>query len=95
MAMHGYIINKQDNNKYPLCNVRLMVDRILWDCKETEAERLRANIQKNIWYKGKYGMKPTYRIRKKNWFLPRHIHNMKEQNKNEIGKNQKEELKKN
>jgi hypothetical protein len=49
MATHGYIINKQNNNKCPVCNVRLTVDHILWDCKETKAERQRANIQNNIW----------------------------------------------
>jgi hypothetical protein len=45
----GYIINRQDN--------RLTVDHILRDCKETEAERQRANIQNNIWDKGKDEMK--------------------------------------
>jgi hypothetical protein len=68
MATHGYIINKQDNNDCPFCNVRLTVDHILWDCKETEAERQRANDQNNIWDKRKEGMK-------------QHIDNMKEQNK--------------
>jgi hypothetical protein len=68
MATHGYIINKQDNNGCPFCNVRLTVDHILWDCKETEAERQRANDQNNIWDKRKEGMK-------------QHIDNMKEQNK--------------
>jgi hypothetical protein len=48
MVTHGYIINKQDNNKCPFCNVRLSVDHILWECKETEGERQRANIQNNI-----------------------------------------------
>jgi hypothetical protein len=48
MATHDYII-KQDNNECPYCNVRLTVDHILWDCKETETERQRANIQNNIW----------------------------------------------
>jgi hypothetical protein len=28
MATNGYIINKQDNNECPLCNVRLTVDHI-------------------------------------------------------------------
>jgi hypothetical protein len=51
MATHGYIINKQDNNECPFCNVRLTVYHILWDCKETEAERQIAKIQNNIWEK--------------------------------------------
>jgi hypothetical protein len=54
---HGYIIIKQDNNECPFCNVRLVVDHILWDCKEREAERQRAKIQNNIWDKRKNGMK--------------------------------------
>jgi hypothetical protein len=33
IATHGYIINKQDKNECPFCNVRLTVDYILWDCK--------------------------------------------------------------
>jgi hypothetical protein len=53
MATHGYIRNKQDNNDCPFYNVRLTVDHILCDCKETEAERQRTNI----WDKGKDGMK--------------------------------------
>jgi hypothetical protein len=57
MATHGYIINKQDNNECPFCNLRLTVDYVLWDCKETEVERERANIQNNIWDKGEDGMK--------------------------------------
>jgi hypothetical protein len=57
VATHGHIINKQDNNECPFSNVRLTVDHILWDCKETEAETQRANIQHNIWDKGKDGMK--------------------------------------
>jgi hypothetical protein len=65
MQTHGYIINKPDNNDCPFCNVRLMVDHILWDCKETEAERQRANIQHNIWDKGKSGMKQLIEYVKK------------------------------
>jgi hypothetical protein len=37
MATHRNIINKQDNSECFFCNVRLTVDHILWDCKETEA----------------------------------------------------------
>jgi hypothetical protein len=43
----------QDNNECPSCNVRLTVDHILWDCKDPEAERQRANI----WDKEKDEMK--------------------------------------
>jgi hypothetical protein len=82
MATHGYIINKKDNNEYHFCKVRLTVDYILWDCKETEAERQRDNIQNNIWDKGEDGMKQLIEHVNKNWFLPRDIDNMKEQNKN-------------
>jgi hypothetical protein len=48
MATHGYIINKQDNNECPSCNVRLTVDNIVWDCKEKEAERQRAKRRNEI-----------------------------------------------
>jgi hypothetical protein len=61
----GYIMNKQDNNECLFCNFRLTVDHILLDCKETEAERQRANIQNNIWDKGKDGMKPRIEYVKK------------------------------
>jgi hypothetical protein len=74
MATHGYIINKQDNNECPFCNVRLAVDHILCDCKETEAETQRANIQNNIRDEGKDGMKQLIEYVKK--------FDLKEQKKN-------------
>jgi hypothetical protein len=63
--------------------VRLTVDHILSDCKETEAERRRANIQNKIWDKGKDGMKQLIEYVKKIGFH-QDIDNMKEQNKNAI-----------
>jgi hypothetical protein len=63
--------------------VRLTVDHILWDCKEIEAERRRANIQNKIWDKGKDGMKQLIEYVKKIGFC-QDIDNMKEQNKNAI-----------
>jgi hypothetical protein len=45
MAMHTYIIKKEDNNECPFSDVRLTVDHILWECKETEAEIQRANTK--------------------------------------------------
>jgi hypothetical protein len=57
MATHGYIINKQEKDECPFCNVRLTMDHIIWDCIKTEAEKQRANIQNNIWDKGKDGLK--------------------------------------
>jgi hypothetical protein len=56
IVTHGYIINKQDNNEFPFCNVSLTENHILWDCKEREAERQRAIIQNNIWDKREDGM---------------------------------------
>jgi hypothetical protein len=56
MVTHG---NKQDNNECPFCNVRLTVEHIFWNCKETEAKTQRANIQNNIWDKTE---NTTYRI---------------------------------
>jgi hypothetical protein len=41
------------------------VDHILWDCKEPEAERQRANIKNNIWDKGKDGMEQLIECVKK------------------------------
>jgi hypothetical protein len=70
MATHRYIINKQNNNKCPFCNV-----------KETEAGRQRHPKQH---LQGEKRNETTYRICQKNWFLPRDIDNMKEQYKNGI-----------
>jgi hypothetical protein len=71
MATHGYILNKQDKYECLFCNVRLTVDHILWDCKETEAESQRTNIQNNIWDKGEDEMKQL-KIYVNIWFLPRY-----------------------
>jgi hypothetical protein len=76
MAKHGYIINKQDNNECPFCNVRLMVDHIIWNCVKTEAERQRANIQNDIWDKGKDGINQLIEYVKKKWFLSMDIDNI-------------------
>jgi hypothetical protein len=64
MPTHGYIINKPDNIECPFCNIRLTVDHILWDSNETDA-RQRANIQNNIWDKGKNGIKQLIEYVKK------------------------------
>jgi uncharacterized membrane protein len=79
IATYGYIINKQDKNECPFCNVRLTVEHILWDCKVTEAERQGANIKNNIWDKGIDGMKQLIEYVKK---IGRY--HRKEQNKNAI-----------
>jgi hypothetical protein len=42
----------------------MSVDHILWDFKETEVERQRANIQNNIWDKGKDGMQQPKMVKK-------------------------------
>jgi hypothetical protein len=75
MATHGYIINKQDNNECLFYYVRLTVDHFLWDCKETEAERQRTNIQNKIWDKRKDGMKQLSRYISSQAGLPFFVYN--------------------
>jgi hypothetical protein len=64
------MITSKDNIECSFCNDRLTVEHNLWDCKETEAERQRANIQNNIWNKGRDGMKQLVEyVKKKTGFF--------------------------
>jgi hypothetical protein len=47
-ATHGYVMERQENMECLFCNVKQTVVHILWDCKETERERRRMEIQKEI-----------------------------------------------
>jgi hypothetical protein len=49
-------MNKDLSTECPLCAVKITVDHILWDCKETEIKRLQMNITKEIWKGGKKEM---------------------------------------
>jgi hypothetical protein len=50
-------MNKDLSTECPFCVVKITVDHILWDCKETEMKRLQMNITKEIWKVGKEEMK--------------------------------------
>jgi hypothetical protein len=52
-AAHGYITDSQENMECPFCNVEVIVDHMLWNCKETETQRRRMKIAKKIWTEGK------------------------------------------
>jgi hypothetical protein len=43
--------------EYPFCNGKLTVEYILWDCKESEKEKRRMEIHKEIWTVEKEVMK--------------------------------------
>jgi hypothetical protein len=48
--------SKGDNTNFPFCNTKLTVEHILWTCKETAKDRMRMNITKDAWSKGREGM---------------------------------------
>jgi hypothetical protein len=37
---YASIMNKNFSTEFPFCAVKVTVDHILWDCKETEIKRL-------------------------------------------------------
>jgi hypothetical protein len=41
----------------PFCSAKLTLEHILWQCKETEEERRKNNMTKEIWEKGEEGAK--------------------------------------
>jgi hypothetical protein len=85
MATHGYIINEQDNNKCFFCNIRLTVDHTLWTAKKQRQRDKEPTSKITSGTKLKTECNNLYRISKKNWFLPRNIDNMKEQNNSFLG----------
>jgi hypothetical protein len=70
-ATHGPKMEGMDNPLCPFCNTDLSVDDILWDCKETEDQRTRMDMNKEQWINGKKGMEKMidytkeYRYKKK------------------------------
>jgi hypothetical protein len=54
-ATHASVMNKDLITECPFCAVKITVDHILWDCKETEIKRLQINITKEILKGGKKG----------------------------------------
>jgi hypothetical protein len=55
-ATHASVMNKDLSTECPFCTVKITVDHILWNCKETEIKRLQKNITKEIWKGGKEEM---------------------------------------
>jgi hypothetical protein len=53
---HRHIIDQRDNTDCPFCEIKLTVKHILWTCKETEQDRIRLNITKDVWSKRREGM---------------------------------------
>jgi hypothetical protein len=50
---------KMEGVSNPLCffsNTYLSVDHILWECKETEDQRMNMDMRKEQWINGKKGM---------------------------------------
>jgi hypothetical protein len=52
-ATHASVMHKDLSTECHFCAVKITVDHILWDCKETEIKRLQINITKEIWKGGK------------------------------------------
>jgi hypothetical protein len=55
-ATHGPKTEGVSNPLYPFCNTYLSVDHILWECKETEDQRMNMDVRKKQWTNGKKGM---------------------------------------
>jgi hypothetical protein len=53
---HASVINKDHSTECLFCAVKITIDYILWDCKETEITWLQINIAKEIWKGGKEQM---------------------------------------
>jgi Na+-translocating ferredoxin:NAD+ oxidoreductase RNF subunit RnfB len=43
-AIHASVVNKDLSTECPFCVVKITVDHIQWDCKETEIKWLQMNI---------------------------------------------------
>jgi hypothetical protein len=41
----------------PFCSAKLTLEHILWQCKETEEERQKSNMSKEVWEAGEEGAK--------------------------------------
>jgi hypothetical protein len=54
-ATHGPKMEGVSNTLCPFCNTYLSVDHILWECKETEDQRLNMAMSKEQWINGKKG----------------------------------------
>jgi hypothetical protein len=56
-AIHRNKIERTPNPDCPFCSVKLTQEHILWQCKETEEERQKCNMTKEVWKKGEKGAK--------------------------------------
>jgi hypothetical protein len=59
-AIHRNKIEGTPNPDCPFCSVKLTQEHILWQlwqCKETEEERQKCNMTKEVWKKGEEGAK--------------------------------------
>jgi hypothetical protein len=51
-ATHGPKMEGVSNPLCPFCNIYLSVDNILWECKETEDQRMNTDMRKEQWING-------------------------------------------
>jgi hypothetical protein len=56
-ATHRYKIEGTLDPDCPFCSVKLTLEHILWQCKETEEERRENNMIKEVWQNGEEGAK--------------------------------------
>jgi hypothetical protein len=56
MATHSPKMEGVTNTLGSFCNTYLSVDHILWECKETEDQRMNIDMRKDQWINGKKGM---------------------------------------
>jgi hypothetical protein len=52
-ATHGPKMERVSNPLCLFCNIYLFVDHILWECKETEDQRIIMDMRKDQWINGK------------------------------------------
>jgi hypothetical protein len=55
-ATHAAIMNREPRPECSFCGVPLMIDHILWQCKETKKEMTRINITKEVRKEARSGM---------------------------------------
>jgi hypothetical protein len=56
-ATHRYKIEGTPDPGCSFCSTKLTLEHILWQCKETEEERQKNNITKEVWEKWEEGAK--------------------------------------
>jgi hypothetical protein len=64
-ATHGPKMEGVSNPLCPSCNIYLSVDNILWECKETEDQRMNTDMRKEQWINGNKWMEKMFDYAKK------------------------------